>query len=233
MKRVLVTGGARGFGRAIVEELAPKGYEIIATYFQSKEAADEIATKCPNVRFIEVDLRNRETLDSFVGDINKESLIDVLVSNAGIWIGGVFEKATKEDIYEQIDLNFTAPTMLLHGLLPLLKKAKSPLVINISSQAAHPVYPGEAIYSAVKSALSTLSQVLRTELNPHGIRVSTFEPWGVNTYGVTEPSGMILPQELAQVIRYVMEAPNHLQFDTINLSHIKQWRGEYPDFIEK
>lgn len=83
---------------------------------------------------------------------------------------------TKAELLEQIDLNLTAPTRLMHGLLPTLKKAHAPLIINLSSQAANPIYPGESMYSAVKAALSTLSQVLRAELNPQVVRVVTIEP---------------------------------------------------------
>ncbi len=228
-KRVLVTGGARGIGKAIVEELAGKDYEIVATYNSSKESAEKIAKQYPNVTYHHVDLENRDALNDFIGKVGE---LDVLINNAGIWIGKPFEKMTENELFEQVDLNFAAPARLIQGLLPNLRKRKSPMVINISSQAAHPVYPGEAMYSAAKSALSTLSQVLRAELNPIGVRVITVEPWGVNTYGIPEPSEMVKPEELARTIRYVIEAPEYLQLEKIGISHVKQWRGNYPEWIE-
>lgn len=63
MKRVLVTGGARGIGRAIVEELASNGYEIIATYYESKEAAASISANNPTVNFHQVNFKDRQELD--------------------------------------------------------------------------------------------------------------------------------------------------------------------------
>jgi NAD(P)-dependent dehydrogenase (short-subunit alcohol dehydrogenase family) len=230
-KRVLITGGARGIGRAILEELAPQGHDILATYFTSEKAAKDLAAKFPNVRFIKVDLRDRKDLEQFVKEISGESL-DVLVNNAGLWIGKPFAKMSSEELLEQIDLNLTAPALLTRKLLSNLKKSKAPLVVTISSQAANPIFPGEAMYSAVKAGLSTLTNVLRTELNPEGVRLTTFEPFGVNTYGADEPSNMIVPQELAAVVRYVIEGPDHLQLDRIGMSHINQWRGEYPEWIE-
>jgi 3-oxoacyl-[acyl-carrier protein] reductase len=232
MKHVLITGGAKGIGRAIVEILAGGDYEIVATYNASKSEADELTAKYKNVRFVQVDLTDRKVLNVFIADMGKEQF-DVIVNNAGLYVGKTFEKFSEAELFEQVDLNFAAPARLMQGLLPVLKKSKSPLIINISSQAANPMLPGEAMYSAVKSAMSTLSQVLRTELNPKGVRVTTFEPWGVNTYGVSEPSGMVTPKELAEVVRYVIDLPGHLQLDTVGISHIQQFRGDYPEWIEK
>lgn len=232
MKQVVITGGARGIGRAIVEELAQKDYEITATYNGSKDAAEELSKKYPNVTFHHVNLENREAVAHFLKALSKKP-IDVLINNAGVWLGKPFEKTSEQELFQQIDLNLAAPAQIIRGSIGVLKEAKAPMIINISSQAANPSYPGEALYSAVKAGLSTLSEVLRAELNPEGIRVITVEPWGVNTYGLPEPSGMVLPEELAQTIRYVIEAPAHLQLEKIGIGHIKQWRGDYPDWIEK
>ncbi len=178
MKRVVVTGGAKGIGRAIVEELASGDYKIIATFYHSAASAKELNTALPNVQYHQVNLRDKNESSNFLNKLNKEAPVDVLINNAGIWLGKPFENMTEDELYEQAELNFTAPARIIHGLLPLLKKAKAPIIINISSQAANPIFPGEAMYSAAKSGLSTLSQVLRAELNPLGIRVITLEPWG-------------------------------------------------------
>lgn len=226
-KRVLVTGGARGIGKAIVEELTKNGYEVIATYNETKPA------ELKNVTYYQVNLRDKKAINKFIRQIASSDTLDVLVNNAGKWRGKLFERMTEDELYEQVELNFAAPARLMHGLLPTLRKSSAPLIINISSQAAHPIYAGEAMYSAAKSALSTLSQVLRTELNPSGVRVVTVEPWGVNTYGGKEPSGKLLPGEVAKLVNYVISAPDHIQFDTVGVGHIKQWRGEYPGWLEK
>lgn len=225
-KRVLVTGGARGIGRAVVEELSSHGYEVIATHYKTTPVAQQ------NVTYYRVNLRDKKQINDFLNEVNSDPL-DVLINNAGLWLGKSFEKTSEDELFEQVELNFAAPARLMQGLLPALKKSKAPMIINMSSQAAHPVYPGEAMYSAAKAALSTLSQVLRMELSPKGVRVITVEPWGVNTYGIAEPSGLVLPEELAQTIRYVIEAPEHLMIEKVGISHIKQWRGKYPDWIEK
>lgn len=234
MKHILVTGGAKGIGKAIVEDLAKRGHKITATYHGSKEAAEKLAAKYPNVAFRQVDLENREAIQAFVADIKASGEpVDVLVNNAGLYVGKSFEKMTAEEVLQQIDLNFTAPALLIHGLLPVLKKSKAPLIINISSQAVHARRTGEAMYTAAKTALSTLAFVLRAELNPHGVRLAAIEPFGVNTYGIPEPSGMIKPEELAQTISMAIELPDHLQLDNLGLSHINQPRPDYPDWIER
>lgn len=233
MKHIVVTGGARGIGRAIVEQLAGAGYTVTATYKGSKEAANEIAGKYPNVTFCRVDLENRKELDEFITQLNAGPAVDVLVNNAGIYVGKPFENMSEAELYQQVDLNFAAPARLMHGLLPGLQKSKIPLVINISSQAATGKLTGEAMYSAVKAALTTLSFVLRAELNQKGIRFVSVEPFGVNTYGIPEPSEMVLPEELAKLIQYAVELPEHLQLDTLSVSHISQARPDFPDWIER
>jgi 3-oxoacyl-[acyl-carrier protein] reductase len=233
MKHVFVTGGAKGIGKAIVEELAAHGYKITATYNSSKAAAETIMAKYPNVKFVAVDLEDRKTLDACIKQLLRAEPIDVLINNAGIYLGKAFEKMSETELYQQADLLFTAPARLIQGLLPSLKKSEAPLIINIASQAVQARLTGEAMYSAVKSAVATLSYVLRAELNPKGVRITTVEPFGVNTYGIPEPSNLILPGDLAQLVRYAIELPPHLQLDTLGVSHIDQSRPDYPELVEK
>lgn len=233
MKHILVTGGAKGIGKAIVEELAGHGHKVTATYRDSKAAAEEVMAKFPAVQYLAVDLEDRQALEAFIAEVLKAEPIDVLINNAGLYVGKPFAKMSKAELYQQIDLNFAAPARLIQGLLPSLNKAAAPLVINISSQAVHERIAGEAMYTAVKAALSTLSYILKAELNPKGIRVVAVEPFAVNTYGLAEPSNMILPEELAETIRYAIDLPDHLQLDSLGISHIKQPRPDYPDWIEQ
>jgi NADP-dependent 3-hydroxy acid dehydrogenase YdfG len=189
--------------------------------------------KFPNVQYVQVDLENRQALDACIKKFVKTEPIDVLVNNAGIYMGKAFEKMTEVELFQQIDLLFAAPARLIQGLLPSLKRSKSPLIVNVSSQAVEARLTGEAMYSAAKSAVSTLSYVLRAELNPKGIRVTAVEPFGVNTYGIPEPSNLLPAEDLAKLIRYVIELPPHIQIDTISPSHIKQTRPDFPEWVEK
>ncbi len=233
MKHILITGGAKGIGRAIVEELAARDHKITATYNSSKAAADSIMKKFPNVQYVRVDLEDRQALDACIRKLVKAGPIDVLINNAGIYLGKAFEKMSEAELYQQADLLIAAPARLIQGLLPSLKKSESPLIVNISSQAVQARLTGEAMYSAAKSAISTLSHVLRAELNPQGVRVTTVEPFGVNTYGIPEPSNLILPEDLAKLVRYAIEMPPHLQLDTFSVSHLKQARPDFPEWVEK
>ncbi|HEY1835767.1 MAG TPA: SDR family oxidoreductase [Candidatus Saccharimonadales bacterium] len=233
MKHIFVTGGAKGIGKAIVEELVAHNYKITATYHESKDAAEVVMSKYPNVHYVAVDLQDRQSLDACIDKVVKVGPIDVLVNNAGLYVGKAFEKMTEAELYQQVDLNFAAPARLIQGLLPSLKKTEAPLIVNISSQAVHARLTGEAMYSAAKAAVSTLSYVLRAELNPKGIRVTAVEPFGVNTYGLPEPSNIILPEDLAKTVRYCLELPDHLQLDTVGISHIKQSRPDFPAWAER
>lgn len=233
MKHILVTGGAKGIGKAIVEELAEHGYKVTATCHGSVKAAKEIENKYSSVTYKRVDLEDRKSVNTLIAELKEGQPIDALINNAGIYTGKRFTKMTEAELYQQIDLNLAAPARLIQGLVPVLSKAKAPIVINISSQAVEAKLTGEAMYSAVKSALSTLSYVLRAELNPRGVRLVTVEPFGVNTYGIPEPSNLVSPKDLAEIIRYAIESPDHIQLDTIRLSHIKQERPDFPEWVEK
>lgn len=233
MKHILITGGAKGIGRAIVKELAQHEYKITATYNGSRTDAEAIAAKYPNVTYVQVNLEDREALESFIAKQLVAEPIDVLINNAGVYVGKAFEKMTSAELYTQADLNFAALARLTQGLLPVLEQSPAPLIINISSQASHGRLTGEAMYSAVKAAVSTLSYVLRAELNPKGIRVTAVEPYGVNTYGIPEPSNILLPEDVAKTVRNIIEQPGHVQLDTVVMSHIKQQRPDYPEWVEK
>lgn len=233
MKHIVVTGGAKGIGRAIVEDLAEQGYRVTATFHASDTEAKTLTEKYEYVNFIQVNLEDRQELDKAIDELLRADPIDVLINNAGLYVGKAFEKMSETELYQQSDLNIVAPARLIQGLLPSLHKSVAPLVINISSQAGHGRLTGEAMYSAVKAAISTLSYVLRAELNPKGVRVTAVEPYGVNTYDIPEPSDMLLPRELAEVVRNIIEQPDHIQLDTVVVSHIRQSRPDYPEWVEQ
>lgn len=231
---VLITGASKGIGFAIAKAIAPE-FERIILVARDKEHLEKAAAKLQsfNVILITADLEDPKEIQKLVEYVaNEVGGLDVLVNNAGVYIGKRFDHNSPEEIAKMINLNFTAYTVLTHKLLPLLKKGKNPQIINTSSCATHAQLYGEAVYSGTKAAVTAFSNVLRKELNDEGIRITTVQPWGVDTYDVPQPDTLLHPDEVGRSVLFAVTSSPLTQIDNIDLSHINQWRGDKPDWIK-
>jgi len=233
-KTALVTGASRGIGFSIAKALCEHVDNLIIIA-KHRDGLEKAATELdgPKLSLHVADLEDEKEIARLIKHIKKDfSNLDILVNNAGVYIGKIFEKNSVEEIDKLINLNFRAYSLMVHGLLPLLKKAKNPQIINISSCAASAQIYGEAIYSATKSAVTTFSNVLRKELNGKGIRITAIQPWGVDTYEVPQPDYLLHPDEIGKLVAYIVSRPPTVQIDLVELSHIRQWRGKKPPWME-
>ena len=200
-----------------------------------KDTLDKAALQLKSTKIYKyvVDLEDEKEVLKFAKEINKKfKSLDVLVNNAGVYIGKRFDKQPLSEIIKMLNLNLRAHLILTHELLNLLKKGENSQIVNISSCAVSVNFYGEAVYSATKSAISSFSNVLRKELNSEGIRITAIEPFGVDTYPTPQPDYLLNPMEIGEVVKYVIKRPPFVQIDVVELSHIKQWRGTKPDWIE-
>ncbi len=115
----------------------------------------------------------------------KSGRLDVLVNNAGFGIAGSVEDTSIEEAKSQFETNFFGVLRILREVLPVMRSQRSGLVINISSVGGLIGLPYQALYSASKFALEGLSEGLRLELRPFGIRVVLIEPGDFNTQFTT------------------------------------------------
>ena len=202
----LVTGGARGIGRAIVAELA-SDHAIVATYNSS--APDQLSQDLPDVLWIKADLSDPAISQRIIDQsIAKFGALDVIVNNAG----GMNTDA--DDTGQNHAINVAAPMALLDAALPHLKEGAS--IINISSVNATLPAMGAVSYSASKAALNTWTRGMAKTLGPQGIRVNAIAPGAIERVESPRPPELIkafvdmtalgrsgVPQDIANVVRFL------------------------------
>lgn len=233
-KTVLITGASRGIGFAIAKSLQ-SDFENIILVAKHAETLDKAAKAFETSRIFKyiVDLESEKEILKFTMKINKKfKSIDVLVNNAGVYIGKRFAKQSLFEINRMLNLNLRSCVHLTHQLLPSLVKGENPQIINISSVASHINIYGEGVYSATKAAMSSLSDVLRKELNKEGIRITAVQPYGVDTYSSSHADSLLNPINVGEAVKYIISTPPSVQIDVLELSNINQWRGQKPAWIE-
>jgi len=176
----LITGTSSGFGRLLVEQLAARDTIVYATMRRSEshqEVIDQFRALGPHVRVDEVDVTSDAEVSRMVERVERESgRLDVLVNNAGSLLGGITEALTVEQLSSQLDTNVIGPFRLMRGLLPMMRRQRSGLVVNVTSIAGRIAFPFFGAYCASKWALDALSESMRYELASHGVDVAIVEP---------------------------------------------------------
>jgi len=185
-KRVLVTGGTKGIGEAILRRFELSG-ATVATTARSEPAAGQA-----RALFIKADIGTARGVQSVVDRIQQEwGGLDVLVNNAGgtETKPGGFEVLTDEDWQKILDVNLLAAVRLDRAFLPGMMERKSGVVIHISSVAHRLPFPNSTLaYATAKAALTTYSKGLAKAVAPKGVRVTTISPGFIETSGA---KGMI------------------------------------------
>jgi NAD(P)-dependent dehydrogenase (short-subunit alcohol dehydrogenase family) len=185
-KRVLVTGGTKGIGEAIVRRFVLSGASVATT------ARSEAAHGQDSTLFIKADLGTARGVQNVVDRIQQEwGGLDVLVNNAGgtETKAGGFEVLTDEDWQGILEVNLLAAVRLDRAFLPGMIERKSGVVIHISSVAHRLPFPNSTLaYAAAKAALTTYSKGLAKAVAPKGVRVTTISPGFIETTGA---KGMI------------------------------------------
>jgi NAD(P)-dependent dehydrogenase (short-subunit alcohol dehydrogenase family) len=182
-KVVVVTGAARGIGRATAELCTHFG-AIVATC--DREAQDVNAAI--SALF---DVRDADARDVFIeGLVNRLGRIDVLVNNAGGTFFAPFLGVTDKGDATMIAENFGHVTALIRSVVPHMPPGSS--IVNLTSIEAHQASPGFAVYGAMKAALDHLTRTLALELAPLGIRVNAIAPDAIPTGGEQNVRGEML-----------------------------------------
>lgn len=183
-KRVLITGGTRGIGRCMVNELVVQGVSHIAIIARDKKALKEISESYPDVKFMRIsgDVANIDILREASARIeDKWGFLDILINNAGIVSAGPLEELPDEEIYDQVAVNQTAILLLTKYCIPLLKNAEEGAILNISSGLGLIGMPFYAVYGSTKAAIKQFSDSIRRELAPFKISVTCSFPTATDT----------------------------------------------------
>ena len=177
---ILVTGSERGIGRAIVEELAQREVHVLSGMRDVDDFELVSASVAREVRPVSVELSSRESIEASVAKLGGQR-IDVLVNNAGEFIGGLFERRDLSAYYELFQVNVAALMHLTYRLLPPMLARGHGKIVNNASIAGYAHFPGAAVYSASKAAVVGFSEALRRELAETPVSVLHLVTPGVET----------------------------------------------------
>ena len=181
MKTVLITGGSRGIGRAMVEIFSKEGYSVAFTYKNSENEAKSLA-EATGALAIRADSASEEDALRAV-KLAEEHLggIGCLINNAGVSSFSLFTDLTLEDWNRFISVNLTGAFLYSKAVIPGMVHRKSGSIINISSMWGIVGSSCEVHYSTTKAALIGMTKALAKELGPSGIRVNAIAPGVIAT----------------------------------------------------
>ncbi|MGH8378224.1 MAG: SDR family NAD(P)-dependent oxidoreductase [Gammaproteobacteria bacterium] len=187
-KIILVTGAARGIGRAATEAFARLGGTVAVHYHTSRKQAEQLVESLPgkNHHAFGADLSDPAACEKLIGEIlQKFGRIDVLVNNAGIYEVRPLKDLNYVDWQQTwkrtLDTNLVAPANLCFLAAKIMMKQNSGKIINISSRGAFRGEPDAPAYGAAKAGLNQLSQSLAQALAPYNIFVGVVAPGFVRT----------------------------------------------------
>jgi NAD(P)-dependent dehydrogenase (short-subunit alcohol dehydrogenase family) len=195
-KVAVVTGSSSGIGYEISLMLARNGFLTYATMrnLNKSENIKSVASKenLP-IHINQLDVTDDVSVKDAVQAILSETgRIDVLVNNAGYVLSGAFEDLAMDEIKTQYDTNVFGLIRTTQAVLPIMRRQKSGIIVNISSGAGRFGYPGQSAYISTKFAVEGLSESMSYELEPFGIKVVVVEPGVIRTNIV---NGMVVAKK--------------------------------------
>lgn len=177
---VLVTGASSGIGRVTCLYLAARGYTVVGTSRSLERLAglfDDAEERGLRVWGVELDVNSDESVESVMpGLIEQFEGFDALVNNAGFGVWGAIESLSIEELKLQFEANFFGAVRMIHATLPGMLERGWGRIVNISSVLGRIGTPFNGAYVSSKYALEGLSESLRAEVAPFGVRVSLVEP---------------------------------------------------------
>lgn len=212
MKTVLVTGAARGLGRAIATDMA-RDHALAFTWFRTPP--DALLADVPTALALQSDLTRPGAVDDVIAEvIRAHGRLDVIVNNAGVVVATPHDRVTLEDHHAMMDLHLSAPAALLAAALPHLQPGAA--IVNISSLNAVLPPMGAAVFGASKAAMNLWTRAMAKELGPLGIRVNAVAPGAVNLpdaprdpdltrrfWEMTAPGRLASPGDVAAAVRFL------------------------------
>jgi NAD(P)-dependent dehydrogenase (short-subunit alcohol dehydrogenase family) len=171
----LITGASSGIGRACATHLATCGLSVYGT---SRSAV----TGAGSVTMQQMDVTDDQSVQHAVDAVlEREGRLDVVVNNAGIAVAGPLELTSIEEAKRQIDVNLFGVFRVCRAVLPMMRRQGGGYIVNIGSIGGLIALPYQPLYSASKFALEGMTESLRLEVRPFGIRVVIIEPGDTKT----------------------------------------------------
>lgn len=197
-KLIVVTGGTKGIGRAIIDKFASEKFDIITCSRKESDLAklkEEIEQRCPAVSldYLVADLSMKSDTQRFISFIiNTKRDVDILVNNTGYFVPGQIHNETEGTLEKMIETNVYSAYDLTRGLIHSMKQRRSGYIFNICSIASIIAYPNGGSYTISKFALYGMTKVLREEMKEFDVRVTAILPGATLT---ASWEGVDLPEE--------------------------------------
>jgi NAD(P)-dependent dehydrogenase (short-subunit alcohol dehydrogenase family) len=212
---VIVTGGARGIGDAIVRAFLAEGARVVSMDVGDPETPRE------RTRYLTADVSSLEQVEAVFADIDAhEGRVDVLVNNAGIQRVGLTDRIDPATWRQVIEVHLFGLFHCSRAALQRMLPRRSGAIVSISSAAAYVTIPGRGPYSAAKGAISAITRTMAAEYAEAGIRVNAVAPGSTRTplieQGIRDGSIVLesllseipmrrqgTPEEIAAVVRFL------------------------------
>jgi len=176
-KRIFITGGASGLGRALAERYARAGYRVCIGDIHEERARETLGVLGESAHFVRCDVTREEDLAAAATWLAQNwGGVDIVVNNAGVSVAGGIDETPLDDWQWIIDVNLLGVVRGCKAFTPLFKKQKSGRLINVSSLSGLIHLPMMSAYRATKAAVVAISETLRVELEEEGIKVSVVCP---------------------------------------------------------
>ncbi|MFW7340280.1 SDR family oxidoreductase [Pollutimonas sp. H1-120] len=186
----LITGASRGLGRSAALKLAEQGMDIILTYKDNGNKAQEVVHQITALGrkavSLQLDVGDSGGFSAFAGRVKGALLdtwqrdqFDCLVNNAGTGLQAPFAETTEEQFDMLVDIHLKGTFFLTQKLLPLIRDGGR--IVNISSGLARFSFPGYAAYAVMKGGIEVMTRYMAKELGPRGISVNTIAPGAIET----------------------------------------------------
>jgi len=185
-KIILITGTSSGFGKACAEHLYHLGHKVYGTSRNPQPLTAEdpkIGTDpTDSLEIIQMDVdRDNSVADAVASVHEREGRLDVVVNNAGLGLAGAIEDTAVDEAKALFETNLWGVLRLIRAVLPIMRAQRSGHIVNISSLGGQIGIPFQGFYSASKFALEAMTEALRMEVKPFGIRVVLIEPGDART----------------------------------------------------
>jgi len=173
----IVTGGARGIGEAIVDELISTGHRVAAVDVNAKAIAHIGNSETARLGLLiplKLSITDRDAVEATLSNLAAEhGPIRALVNNAGMTLPGTFLEQTDEDWDRIVDVNLKGTFVMSQVVARQMVTEAAGSIVNISSVSAHGVRTGPPAYAAAKAGVEGLGRLMAVQLGAHGVRVNT------------------------------------------------------------
>jgi len=246
-KTIVVTGATSGFGKAIAYRFAKEGYTVCITGRRGdrlKEMKLQLEQQFGGkVIALEFDVRNKAQVEKAMNELKTQiDAVDILVNNAGLAAGlATIDAGDTDDWDTMIDTNVKGLLYVTRLIAPIMREQAHGHIINISSTAGKVVYKNGNVYCATKFAVDALSQAMRIDLLPYGIKVTSVNPGMAETefslvrfkgdaerakkmYDDVRP---LQAENIADIVWYCANQPAHVCINDITVTCLTQANSLY------